>query len=217
MKRIYAYTELDSLEDGTVIVWERIPGDNTSLAIAFVHQVIEDTGETSSAADLRTVTWVSPGGWQPMEPQDAGINYPCMALGTVHELIAWAPVDPSQIPVYAVPDPWPTVSGGTWGRDTALAAASRVCGGRAADGQPVSGGHVLNMAETFLRWLQREPDAPDEGYAQPEEREAKTTAVYRPAPDECCCGFGAPLVCGECGRGDHSKCKVMSQMGDSTP
>ncbi|QNL30179.1 hypothetical protein SEA_MARIOKART_52 [Gordonia phage Mariokart] len=50
-------SDLTELPDGTVVVWQRLADDPTSMAIAFLHH------ETT---DLGTEHWLSPGGWEPL-------------------------------------------------------------------------------------------------------------------------------------------------------
>lgn len=214
--------QVEALPDGTIISWLRIPGDETSRAVAFVRVEHPDCDVLGACTDQRCpgpTVWISPGGWQPLSIEDAQLTYPVQVVTkNLREH-----VNLSKIPVYAVPDPWPSVTGGTWNRDKALDAAARLYVGHGMTGGVDN--EVLETAEYFLKWLNHDPEA-DEVQHQldvalglaPEE--PKTTAVYRPEPGEahlCCCSLGAPLVCGECGRGDHGKCKVMSQMGDDTP
>ena len=73
-------SDLYALADGTLITWLRIPEDTTSRAIAFVN--IEHDPEAPEP-----IIWVSPGGWQPASPQDIGITYPCVALGTLQDIV----------------------------------------------------------------------------------------------------------------------------------
>lgn len=50
--------DLISLPDGTLVVWQRIAGDPTSMAVAFLHYERDDSGGVTY--------WLSPGGWDPM-------------------------------------------------------------------------------------------------------------------------------------------------------
>lgn len=154
--------ELEAVPDGTVISWLRIPGDHTSEAVAFVRQEIEQRPCAWSPADGRPinfaetrVTWISPGGWDPMSVEDAGVTFPAT-------VIRWGEVpasefDASQIPIYAVPD----MHGGTWSRETALKAAVELFRGDTLYVLPRNGGGpilapVLQVAEDFQAWLDRD-------------------------------------------------------------
>lgn len=79
--------DLYALADGTLLTWERITGDATSMAIAFVHS---EADPDDPEAD--PVLWISPGGWQPVSPMQAGITYPAIALGTLAEIMTASPV-----------------------------------------------------------------------------------------------------------------------------
>ena len=50
--------DLISLPDGTLVVWQRIADDPTSMAVAFLHYERD--------AENGTTYWLSPGGWEPM-------------------------------------------------------------------------------------------------------------------------------------------------------
>ena len=166
--------DLFALADGTVIVWERIPGDETSTAIAFFH-----SESNPSEPDSDPVLWISPGGWSPVSPTQAGINYPALALGTIHEiwaalLIRDVPIGPASEPepddpdtadaeylraMLSDPQPLTAYSGGSWPsvRVEALHAASRWL-----QPTPCRIVDVLTAADEFVAWIEgdREPLPP---------------------------------------------------------
>ena len=84
--------DLYALADGTLLTWERITGDATSMAIAFVHS---EADPDDPEAD--PVLWISPGGWQPVSPMQAGITYPAIALGTLAEIMAADPETTAEV------------------------------------------------------------------------------------------------------------------------
>ncbi|AYP70044.1 hypothetical protein I5G62_gp58 [Mycobacterium phage CRB2] len=155
---------LETLPDGTIISWQRIAGDPTSEAVAFIRREIEDG---------HAVVWVSPGGWSPHTIEEAGVTFPAQVvrLGTFnpdHYL-------PAELPILG--EALAEVSGGTWGREKALECAARLFAGTA----PVPfdrGGKVkvdvserefdkwlrqcvLRAAENFENWLDREEADPE--------------------------------------------------------
>lgn len=144
--------DLFALADGTVIVWNRIEGDDTSKAVAFVHsETTDDLGFPEPV-----VLWVSPGGWMPMSPTGADIRYPAMALGTVDELaagIGTPPLDDALLPLMAVPGGMATSAIDL--RVEALKAAAQVWSG--ATVKPFRGSDVMGTADEFLAWLERHP------------------------------------------------------------
>ncbi|AER48972.1 hypothetical protein CM14_gp59 [Mycobacterium phage Acadian] len=151
--------ELETVPDGTVISWLRIPGDHTSEAVAFVRQEIEQRPCAWSPADGRPinfaetrVTWISPGGWDPMSVEDAGVTFPAT-------VIRWGevPVNDEPLP----PQAFTLASGGTWSRETALKAAVELFRGDTLYVLPRNGegpvlGPVLQVAEDFQAWLDRD-------------------------------------------------------------
>ncbi|AYB70599.1 hypothetical protein SEA_SERENDIPITOUS_58 [Mycobacterium phage Serendipitous] len=154
--------ELETVPDGTVISWLRIPGDHTSEAVAFVRQEIEQRPCAWSPADGRPinfaetrVTWISPGGWDPMSVEEAGVTFPAT-------VIRWGEVSASEQPpgidhlFSGVLD-----HGGTWSRETALKAAVELFRGDTLYVLPRNGGGpvlgpVLQVAEDFQAWLDRD-------------------------------------------------------------
>lgn len=72
LMQLHSQNSLECLPDGSVISWERLLGDDTSRAIAFTR--------TEYGEDGQPVFWISPGGWQPMAPGDAGVTYPVTVL-----------------------------------------------------------------------------------------------------------------------------------------
>lgn len=162
--------DIEALPDGTTISWERIPGDATSRAIAFVRVVRTPevrNGGVDTECDCRDVTWISPGGWDPKSIEDAGVTYPAhvVILGDLTEyLFDGAPHVPP--PAEAMlPDPpvmegidlesYPLLSGGTYPRDEALRNAVALV---ARQYQPYLDVEtaVLPIAEVFERWLGRD-------------------------------------------------------------
>lgn len=152
---------LEALPDGTTITWERIPGDSTSRAVAFVHTDVDPDAPTR---DTARVTWVSPGGWDPKSPEDAGVTYPAHVV-VYGDLTEWlfdggAPIATAE---GFMPDPplftaleataYPLISGGTWPRESALAAAARVFGGKGTN--RTAADTVLAVADQFVAWLER--------------------------------------------------------------
>lgn len=182
---LHSEAELCELPDGTLISWLRIPTDPTSKAIAFVNHEIEDTGETSSAADLRRVTWVSPGGWDPKSPSEVGVTYPCVALGTLEQLMVdhWAVMRDSM--QFATAQSYTYDVGGTSVRSQAVFAAINWC---AADrGSRTE--EMLAIAVDIEQWLTRDTlaqsmnDAVDAAAAQDYPGDSITQAIYREADE----------------------------------
>lgn len=139
-------TELERVPDGTVISWLRIPGDHTSEAVAFVRREIDHDDQIGPP---RQVTWISPGGWDPMSIEQAGVTFPAT-------VIRWGEVPISEPEI--LPQVFSIESGGTWSRQAALDAAARVFTGSGP--RPVIGEQVLDTAEMFQEWLTRPaPDA----------------------------------------------------------
>ncbi|URC18165.1 hypothetical protein SEA_ZENTENO07_64 [Mycobacterium phage Zenteno07] len=155
MIEVYAEESLAHIPDGSIIEWERIAGDQTSTAVAYLHREVE----AQTDADGRTiaegpVTWISPGGWQPMTVEEAGLTYPVRVV----RLGPDNPPAPPAIP--ELPEFGTLLSGGTYPRDHALECASRAWAGMSAIRD--RDGAILATAEKFLEWLNREPtDATD--------------------------------------------------------
>lgn len=170
---------LESVPDGTIIAWDRIPGDPTSTAIAFVRREIED-GET--------LIWISPGGWDPHSIDEVGIKYPVEIIrwgdvsllgdpfdgyppvlnpmfGRAH-LPAWPempvpPVPPTSpaLTAYEQPEPpqtFPFLHGGSWAREKALECAVLYW---ASSEAPRSENDVLATAAGFEEWLERDSES----------------------------------------------------------
>ena len=145
---------LKVVPDGTVISWLRIPTDRTSEAVAFIRR------ERDPAEGV--TVWVSPGGWDPMTIEQAGVTFPC-------QVIRWGEFN-MELPVNDVPTLIETLeTGGTWAREKALECASRVF--RAQGLEP---GYstaeladlVTSTAEVFEKWLDRDEAEPTmAGYA----------------------------------------------------
>jgi hypothetical protein len=126
--KLYAYSEIESLPDGSIITWLRIPGDDTSEAVAFVRH--EDD-----------VTWISPGGWEPMSIEDAGITYPARVVSWGGDMAKWPetpPVELTQIPALEIVAATPNH------RAHALECASRV----------YQGTRELDKLVDAARWLE---------------------------------------------------------------
>lgn len=174
--RLLCASDVHAIPDGTIITWYRIPGDETSEAVAFVRQAYEYSGiredEEAGIRSQEQVTWISPGGWDPMTIESAGITYPAKVLrwGNLLKDIEpdWSfaeqsaageteiPVPPEFQRLTVMPEGWPTIHGGTWAREKALECAASVYRG---GGHNVSGGHVTSLAAEFETWLDREPAA----------------------------------------------------------
>jgi hypothetical protein len=172
-------TEVENLPDGSLITWLRIPGDETSRAVAFVRQEVQPCSGTAACKFneclCETITWVSPGGWQPMSVRQAAIIYPVhvISLGDIdlgdnthndptHK--AGPNPDAEQLTpptgYCEMPSPseynkaltsYTLESGGTWSRQQALECAARVWSGR----HDVAYSSVLGTAEAFETWLDR--------------------------------------------------------------
>jgi len=158
--RIYAYIGLYDLADGTVITWERIPGDPTSRAVAILNIEVEH-GDHCLDADVsdcacQRVLWISPGGWQPMTLDDAKLTYPLWALGTLDQLTAQGPPPMTQlgeVPVTMLSGEVMSIGGGTYPRDKALECAVLLYQGRPEQ-------FSLDTAVHFEEWLTRETGVP---------------------------------------------------------
>lgn len=154
---------LEKLPDGTIISWRRIPGDPTSQAVAFIHHEVQGKpgvmGSVSNPDALETVTWISPGGWQPMTICEAGITYPVTVIrpgGTDTRSTEW-PGGDSELSGF-VPM-MESMTGGTWAREKALEYATQWTLSEANTLQNVT--MVLAIAEQFEAWLDRDPSADD--------------------------------------------------------
>lgn len=152
---------IEAAPNGTIISWVRIPGDITSEAIAFIRQQDEWTPASDPERDgeTRRVTWISPGGWDPMTIDQAGIRYPA-------HVIRWGEVDDYQEKFNVIQTQadgqwtWPEppammpLTGGTWAREKALECATQWTLSEANTLHNV--GTVLAIAERFEAWLDRE-------------------------------------------------------------
>ena len=143
--RVTNRAELEALPDGTIVTWLRIPGDPTSEAVAFVRHEDEWIPASDPERDGTTcrTTWVSPGGWHPLSPEEAGVSYPCLAFT---DPMPTAPIDVLTLD-----------QGGTWSREKALEAASRVYQGCGMEADNVLHEGITALAETFDDWLTRDP------------------------------------------------------------
>ena len=150
--------DLYALADGTLITWLRIPSDPTSHAIAFVN--IEHIDDPD--APEPTVLWISPGGWMPMTPTGADVTYPCVALGTLQEIVDGQhmldqmvndvrPVTLPEVRTLDVGGSWPSL------RVEALKAAAQVWGVIAAAQHKFETSNVLDTAALFADWLGHDP------------------------------------------------------------
>lgn len=138
--------ELHGVPDGTVISWLRIPGDHTSEAVAFVRREVEYDDEGTA----EVVIWVSPGGWNPLTVEQAGVTFPAT-------VIRWGEVAVSEQPMISNT----LLSGGTWPRETALHAAVELFKHDTLYVLPRNGegpllGPVFDVADEFVRWLTRD-------------------------------------------------------------
>lgn len=149
---------LEALPDGTIISWLRILGDETSRAVAFV-RVERDAAQDGTD---QTVMWISPGGWQPMTPDEAGITYPVEVV-RFGEYPSQHLDQPEKVEALDGMLSGELVSGGTYPRDEALRAAARVFQGCGQDGLRYDDlrDTVTDMAEGFERWLDRLAPLPD--------------------------------------------------------
>lgn len=156
--------QLEALPDGTIISWRRIPGDETSRALAFVR--VEVVTDQSFAYDVgERIVWISPGGWAPQTPESAEITYPVEVIrlgefrpeGLVAEQMR-AEYFTAMANAVDVPPPatFDLLHGGTWARETALKAAVHLYG---PDSVLPQLDHVLATAEAFEAWLDRDPAA----------------------------------------------------------
>lgn len=164
---------LEQLPDGTIISWRRIPGDPTSQAVAFVCVQAEWTPASDPERDGTTerIVWISPGGWQPMTIDDAGITYPVTVITPCGTDDYQEKFDAIQ---YQAMSAWPTKpedefalmtmqmadsKGGTWAREKALECATQwtLSDLNSPGGVP----DVLAIAEQFEAWLDRDPSADD--------------------------------------------------------
>ena len=149
-------SDLYALADGTLITWLRIPSDPTSHAIAFVN--IEHTDDPD--APEPTVLWISPGGWMPMTPTGADVTYPCVALGTLQEIVDGQhqlDVLINDVQPYTLPEVHTLDVGGSWPslRVEALKAAATVW--TTSIDRRFLPSDVLDTAGDFLKWLSNDP------------------------------------------------------------
>lgn len=147
---------IEALPDGTTITWERIPGDATSRAIAFVHRGVDPDSEMDADGYRDMVTWISPGGWDPKSPEDAGINYPVHVV-VYGDLTEWLFDGGAPTAQSFMPDPPPLefgtlLSGGTYPRDEALRNAVALVAREYRREDDVEAA-VLPIADVFAAWL----------------------------------------------------------------
>ncbi|QHB37794.1 hypothetical protein I5G63_gp053 [Mycobacterium phage Imvubu] len=142
--------------DGTIITWRRIVGDPTSEAVAFVRREVDRYDDGSPRVDV----WISPGGWDPMTIEQAGVTYPA-------HVIRWGDVSTELLVGDEVPALVETLDrGGAYNRASALDAAARVAAGNAVNSRDwVDAEAVLIDADRYLEWLNRDPlaDALNDG------------------------------------------------------
>jgi hypothetical protein len=167
---------LHVVPDGTIITWLRIPGDQTSEAVAFVRREVENLGpcgpyDVSGVECGQKVTvWISPGGWDPQTIESAGVNFPC-------QVIRWGDVSAEQLIGSEIPALVETLeSGGAWNRGQALECAVRLFADNELYVLPRNGegpqlGVVLDTAERFEQWLERDTLA-----------DALNTVINAPSP-----------------------------------
>ena len=135
-------TGLTNVPDGTIITWLRIPGDSTSEAVAFVRHEDDYDSPTTYGGPSR-VTWVSPGGWHPQSPEDAGVTYPCVAHT---EIVTGCPTaaTPEEVEIQAVAD---------HRRDALFAAALVYQGNGTEASADWLNGQVTALADGLAEWL----------------------------------------------------------------
>lgn len=142
MIEVYTEASLAHIPDGSIIEWERITGDKTSTAVAYFRVEIDLDAPTEETS--RTV-WISPGGWQPMTIEEAGLTYPVRVV----RLGPDNPPVPPAIP--ELPEIGTLLSGGTYPRDKALECASRAWAGMSAIRD--RDGEIIKTAARFEEWL----------------------------------------------------------------
>lgn len=80
------FVNVDSLDDlltfpdGSLVVWQRIPGDGTSTAVAFLHHQTTASTDPDDDSDTETIHWLSPGGWHPQDPAEVIKVWPVQVL-----------------------------------------------------------------------------------------------------------------------------------------
>lgn len=154
IKQLNGHGDLFALADGELITWCRIDGDETSRCIAFFRREYDDDMPKGVAL------WLSPGGWEPMSPDVAGIKYPAIALGTFDEIVTTAhgmQVLVDDVQPYTLPTVHTLDVGGSWPslRVEALKAATVAWQGMSAIRNRDE--TMLNTADEFLAWLERHP------------------------------------------------------------
>lgn len=145
---IHDEAHLRVLPDGTIIRWERIPGDRTSEAVAFVRREmpIHDTDCLDDRCRCTPVVWISPGGWAPQTPASAGVTYPAT-------VVHWGEVGREAYTGAELPTVVETLAhGGTWAREKALECAVALTAREYTCNDDVEVA-VLPIAEVFARWL----------------------------------------------------------------
>lgn len=151
---IHDADHLAVVPDGTIITWERIPGDPTSEAVAFVRRDVDRWRDDDTGYEHTTpVVWISPGGWAPQTIESAGVTFPA-------HVVRWGDVSVTAYTAPEVPTLVETLdSGGAWNRGQALECAARVRAGDAANARDwVTPEQVTDMADVFLEWLTRDDD-----------------------------------------------------------
>jgi hypothetical protein len=145
---IHDADHLAVVPDGTIITWERIVGDPTSMAVAFIRrELAHDNDCFEDRCTCTPVVWISPGGWDPQTIAQAGVTFPATVVrwGEVSSTVYTAPELPAVIETLEM--------GGTYHRASALDAAARV-----AAGTNQSDEGILATATAFERWLNRDAD-----------------------------------------------------------
>lgn len=156
---VYDQAHLETLPDGTIITWLRIPGDDTSEAVAFVRR---ETDPVQNGG-IDHVVWITPGGWQPMSPEEAGINYPC-------RVIRFGDFNPEHYSGAELPLLGETLAecahGGTWSREKALESATSIfCVALALRTPKLSLADLFADAEAIEAWLDRDKPEPAFNYS----------------------------------------------------
>ncbi|QDF17583.1 hypothetical protein SEA_YAGO84_51 [Gordonia phage Yago84] len=72
--------DLLSFPDGSLVVWQRIPGDGTSTAVAFLHHQTTMSTDPDDDSTPETIHWLSPGGWHPQDPAEVIKVWPVQVL-----------------------------------------------------------------------------------------------------------------------------------------
>ena len=149
MIEVYNEASLAHVPDGSIIEWERIVGDHTSTAVAYIHREVQTDADGRTIAE-GPVTWISPGGWQPMTVEEAGITYPVRVIRLGDDTPTHATGYLPELPVPPV-EVGTLLSGGTYPRDKALECAARAWAGMSAIRD--RDGEIIKTAARFEEWL----------------------------------------------------------------